>query len=309
MRGEAEHAIELRSVDKRYGTTAVVDGIDLQVCRGECFVLVGHNGAGKTTLLKLMLGLTRPNGGQVKVLGEDPASPAFVTQRREFGYLPENVSFYPHLTGVELLHYYARLKGVPGPEVSARLEQVGLCDAAGKRLGTYSRGMRQRLGLAQAILGTPRVLFLDEPTTGLDPLLRRDFYQIISDLRATGTTLVISSHALNEVEAQADRIAVIKQGKLLACGSLPELSRQAELPMRIRLSIDAGSATGIVAQLPAHIRIEHINEHTLDLVCVPGDKMMLIKHITGLGETVRDVSIFTPGLDEIYLQFMNEEQS
>lgn len=309
MQENADHAAELNSVDKHYSGTAVVDGIDLQVCRGECFVLVGHNGAGKTTLLKLMLGLTRPSGGQVKVLGEDPASPAFVTKRRQLGYLPESVSFYPHLTGLELLRYYAQLKGAPEAEVAARLEQVGLHDAAMKRLSTYSKGMRQRLGLAQAILGSPRMLFLDEPTTGLDPLLRQDFYRIISDLRAGGSTLVISSHALHEVEAQADRIAVIKQGRLVACGSLSELSKQADLPMRARLSVDGGSATRIGGQLPANIQIEAVDEHTLDLVCPPEAKMLLLRYISSLGETVHDVSIATPGLDEIYLHFMNGERA
>ena len=309
MYSDTEHAIELIAVDKCYGSSTVVDCIDLQVSRGECLVLVGHNGAGKTTLLKLMLGLTRPGAGQVKVMGEDPASPTFVTQRQALGYLPENVSFYPHLTGLELLRYYARLKAVPAAEVSARLEQVGLRDAANNRVSTYSKGMRQRLGLAQAILGTPQLLFLDEPTTGLDPLLRRDFYRIIGDLHTAGTTLVISSHALNEVEAQANRIAVIKQGQLLACGTLPELGKQTDLPVQIQLSVAAGNAAGIREQLPAHIKVEHINEYTLDLTCPPGEKMALLTHITGLGESVRDVSITIPGLNEIYLHYMNEEQS
>jgi Cu-processing system ATP-binding protein len=306
---ETHHAIELRAVNKRYGSAVVVDRIDLQVQRGQCLVLVGHNGAGKTTLLKLMLGLTRSDAGQVRVLGEDPASPTFVAQRRVLGYLPESVSFYPHLTGLELLRYYARLKGVSVGEANSRLEQVGLHDAASKRLSTYSKGMRQRLGLAQAILGTPQVLFLDEPTTGLDPLLRQEFYRIIGELRATGTTLVISSHALNEVEAQADCIAVIKQGQLLACGSLSELGKQADLPTRMRLTVDVNSAKAVGEQFPAHIQIEHINEQTLDLVCAPAEKMALLKHITGLGEAVGDVSITTPGLNEIYLHFMHEVRS
>jgi Cu-processing system ATP-binding protein len=168
--------------------------------------------------------------------------------------------------------------------------------------------MRQRLGLAQAILGTPKLLFLDEPTTGLDPLLRRDFYQIIADLRAGGTTVVISSHALNEVEASADRIAVLKNGSLVACGSLSDLSRQADLPIRARLAVAAGSAAGLVGQFPAHVRIESINEHTVDLICPAHEKMALLRIISQLGETVLDVDITMPRLDEIYLHFVNGEQ-
>jgi Cu-processing system ATP-binding protein len=301
-------AIELRKVDKRYGTTVVVDGIDLQVRRGECFVLVGHNGAGKTTLLKLMLGLVRPSAGQVVVLSEDPASRSFVARRQALGFLPESVSLYPHMTGLELLSYYARLKGVPEAEIGRRLEQVGLHEAAGQRLNTYSKGMRQRLGLAQATLGTPELLFLDEPTTGLDPSVRRDFYKIISDLRSGGTTVVISSHALNEIEARADRIAVIKHGKLVACGSLSALGRQVGLPVRTRLAVVPGRAARVAGQLAAYIQVDRVNDDSVDLICPADEKMLLLQHIVDLGETVLDVNMTAPRLNEIYLHFMSAEQ-
>ncbi|MEN8108425.1 MAG: ABC transporter ATP-binding protein [Pseudomonadota bacterium] len=301
------HVIELRAVDKHYDKAVVVDGIDLQVDPGECFVLVGHNGAGKTTIMKLMLGLTRPSTGQVLVLDEDPASRMFAARRQALGYLPESASFYSNMTGLELLGYYAHLKGVPKTEVDQRLQQVGLHAAAARRLHTYSKGMRQRLGLAQAILGAPRLLFLDEPTTGLDPLLRRDFYQIISDLRASGTTVVISSHALNEIEAQADRIAVIKHGHLVACGSLPDLGRQVGLPVRTRIAVAAGNAARVAGQLAAHIKIDRVNDHSVDLICPEDEKMSVLRHIADLGDTVLDVSMTTPCLDEIYLHFMNGE--
>ena len=135
-------AIVLSSVDKQYDKTNVVDKIDLQVNPGESFVLIGHNGAGKTTLMRLMLGLTKPSAGKVMVLGEDPTSRSFSVKRRVLGYLPESVSFYHHMTGLELLSYYARLKGVPKTEVNRRLQQVGLLEAANKRMNTYSKGMR-----------------------------------------------------------------------------------------------------------------------------------------------------------------------
>lgn len=298
-------AIQLTSVNKHYEKTTVVDDIDLQINSGESFVLIGHNGAGKTTLMKLMLGLTKPSAGQVTVLGEDPTSRAFSSKRRTLGYLPESVSFYHHMTGLELLGYYARLKGLPNAEVKQRLDQVGLLEAAGKRLNTYSKGMRQRLGLAQAILGTPELLFLDEPTTGLDPSLRRDFYQIIGDLRANGTTVVISSHSLNEIEEQADRIALIKNGKLVACGNLEDLSKQVGLPVRTRLSIAANQADHITGQLESHYQIDRIDEYTLELVCPLDQKIAVLRHIADLGDSVLDISMSAPRLGEIYLHYMN----
>lgn len=303
------YVVGLESVRKRYGENTVVDEIDLQISAGECFVLVGHNGAGKTTLMKLMLGLTCPDAGQVRVLGENPASRSFAVERQVLGYLPESVSFYPHMTGLELLRYYARLKNVPMTEVSQRLNQVGLNEAANKRLSTYSKGMRQRLGLAQALLGMPKLLFLDEPTTGLDPILRHDFYQIINDLRTGGTTVIISSHALNEIEAQADRIAIIKQGGLEACGSLQDLGRQLDLPIRIHVTVAPGSADRIAEQTKAGIKVDRINDHGFDLLCNEDEKMQVLRHAVGLGESVLDVSISTPHLDEIYLHYMNEGSS
>ncbi len=303
------HAIELIAVNKRYDKAVVVNNIDLQINAGESFVLVGHNGAGKTTLMKLMLGLTQPSSGQVMVMGEDPASRSFSARRRVMGYLPESVSFYHHMTGSELLGYYARLKGVPKTEVSKRLEQVGLLEAATKRLNTYSKGMRQRLGLAQAILGSPALLFLDEPTTGLDPSLRRDFYQIIGDLRTSGTTVVISSHSLNEIEAQADRIALIKSGELVACGSLDDLGKQVSLPVRTRLTVATGHATRIVGQLEPHFRIGKVENDSIEMVCPLDKKMSVLRHIADLGDSILDISMTAPRLDEIYLHFMGGEKS
>lgn len=302
------HAIKLTTVSKRYDQQTVVDNIDLQVKHGESFVLVGHNGAGKTTIMKLMLGLTQPSTGQVMVMGKDPASASFSANRRVLGYLPESVSFYNHMTGLELLSYYARLKGLPRTEVKQRLQQVGLLADAKKRMNTYSKGMRQRLGLAQAILGAPELLFLDEPTTGLDPSLRRDFYRIIGDLRSGGTTVVISSHSLNEIESRADRIALIKSGKMVACGSLDELGREVGLPVRTRLVIAPGQSARIAAQLESHFTIEMVNEQAIELLCAPEQKIAALRHIADLGDAVLDINMHTPRLDDIYLHFMQEDK-
>jgi Cu-processing system ATP-binding protein len=233
--------VEIQHVTKRYGTIEAVRDVSIELIQGETIALVGHNGAGKTTLLKLMLGLVHPTAGSLRVLGEDPAAGEFAARRR-LGYLPENVSFNPALTGREVLTFYARLKGEDLAIALTLLERVGLEKASTRRVGTYSKGMRQRLGLAQALLGEPQVLLLDEPTTGLDPALRMSFYDVVRDLRDRGATVVLSSHALTELEERTERVIIMNQGIVVANGSIDDLRRIAELPAKIRLTVPAGAA-------------------------------------------------------------------
>lgn len=302
-----DKAIEVTGAVKRYGDKTVVRDVDLYVRSGERMVLIGHNGAGKTTLMKLMLGLTQPSAGQVRVLGDNPATAA-AAQRRAIGYLPESVAFHSAMKGREVLTFYARLKGVAPAECRSILEQVGLDQAAERRVSTYSKGMRQRLGLAQAMLGSPRLLFLDEPTSGLDPSLRRQFYDLIDSLSLSGTTSLTSSHSLNEVEARADRIAIMKNGALVACGTLAELSHQAGLPMVVRLRVVAGNAAGVAERLAPLGEVHRVNDHGIDLSCLGASKMVLFRHIAGLGELIEDVDVIPPRLDDIYNHYMQQVQ-
>lgn len=301
--------ISLQGVSKRYGNETVIRDINLKVQAGECIVLVGHNGAGKTTLMKLLLGLTKPSTGTIKVLGDDPAFSANVARHKALGYLPESVSFYDAMTGREVLRFYARLKGVSSEECEKLLKLVGLDDAAGRKVGTYSKGMRQRLGLAQAMLGDPQLLFLDEPTTGLDPLLRQHFYELIGALHNEGATSIISSHALNEVEARADRFIIMKAGVVVASGTLEELYLQASLPVRMTITVTPGEAASVAQRINEGVSITHVNNESLSLSCLNGEKMPLIRHITSLGEVVNDMQIMPPRLDEVYSHFMKGEAS
>ena len=306
----ANHSvISLNAVTKRYGSEAVLSDVGFSIQAGECVVLVGHNGAGKTTLMKLMLGLTRPTSGSVTVLGGNPASGTAITQHKTLGYLPESVAFYDAMTGHEVLTFYARLKGVSKLHCSNLLEIVGLAPAAKRRVGTYSKGMRQRLGLAQAMLGNPELLFLDEPTTGLDPGLRHQFYELIDAMHKQGATSVISSHALNEVEARANRFIIMKAGIMIAGGTLDELYLQAALPVRLEVSVTPGEASSVAERLGSAINIVEVGNKTLQLSCFNGDKMPLIRRISDLGEVVRDLQIMPPRLDEVYSHFMNGELS
>jgi Cu-processing system ATP-binding protein len=301
--------ISLDSVSKIYGGETVVSAVDFKVRPGECVVLVGHNGAGKTTLMKLMLGLTRPSSGEVSVFGSNPAFSAAVAQHKTLGYLPESVAFYDAMTGREVLAFYARLKGVSNSDCEHLLDSVGLADAAKRRVATYSKGMRQRLGLAQAMLGNPQLLFLDEPTTGLDPGLRHQFYELIDALHKEGVTSLISSHALSEVEARANRFIIMKAGVMIASGSLDELYLQAALPVRLEVSVAAGQASSVADRLGSGLTIDKIGNEKLQLSCFNGDKMPLIRRISELGDVVSDLQILPPRLDEVYSHFMNGERS
>ncbi len=298
------NAIELIGVSKCYGSKTVVQNVDLTVHPGERLVMIGHNGAGKTTLMKMMLGLTRPSSGQVQVLGRDPAT-ASSSQHQLLGYVPESVAFHNAMKGREVLAFYAGLKGVSALEYSDILARVGLKDAADRRVSTYSKGMRQRLGLAQAMLGDPRLLFLDEPTSGLDPSLRKQFYELIDTLSRSGTTSLISSHSLNEVEARADRIAILKNGVLLACGTMAELLEQAGLPIVVQLQVKPGTATEVSQQLSSAGELHRTSDNGIDLLCLGASKMELIHRITSLGDKIEDMNIVPPRLDEIYSHYMD----
>jgi ABC-2 type transport system ATP-binding protein len=222
--------VEIQELSKSFqghlgiGRTVAVDRLDLTVVPGEIFGLLGPNGAGKTTTLKMMLGLLRPDRGRVKLFGRPPEDPA---ARARLGFLPENPYFYDYLTPVEFLDFYGRLHGVPAATRSARirsaLERVGLAGREKTALRKLSKGMTQRLGLAQAIQNDPELVILDEPMSGLDPVGRREVRDLILGLRASGKTVFFSSHILQDAEMLCDRVAIVFRGKLRSVGRLDDL--------------------------------------------------------------------------------------
>ncbi len=299
--------IELRHVSKAYGDATVVEDVSFALREGEGVALVGHNGAGKTTLMKLILGLTRPTSGTLQVLGVEPSSREAAVARRGLGFLPENVAFEQAMTGRDVLRFYLRLKRQPAKQADVLLARVGLDGAAKKRVGTYSKGMRQRLGLAQALIGAPKVLVLDEPTSGLDPALRAQFYDTLRDLKAAGTTVLLSSHALTELEARTDRVAIMNQGRLVACATLAELRHAAGLPTRIHLSVPPGAGAAISARVDARAEIAHVNDRSIELTCAPDAKMDVLRGLSALGHDVKDMEIAPPTLEQVYAHFLRRD--
>jgi Cu-processing system ATP-binding protein len=294
---------ELDGVTKRYGAVAAVQHVSLKLEPGETVALVGHNGAGKTTLFKLMLGLSRPSAGRIRVLGDDPAAGEFAARRR-LGYLPESVSFHAALTGREVLSFYARLKDVPATKVDDLLARVGLTAASNRPVRTYSKGMRQRLGLIQALFGDPLLLLLDEPTTGLDPALRQEFYEIVQELQQKGATIVLSSHALTELEERARRIVIMNQGRVVANGSIEHLRNIAGLPVKIRVTVSSGQAQRLSALIGPVPNWREINGHLVDFDAAPGEKIELIRRATDQESPCEDVAILQPTLDDLYAHFL-----
>ena len=301
MRDDAQVTLVTHGLTKRYGRREVLSEVSLSVAPGERVALLGHNGAGKSTLVRLVLGLLRPTCGQISVDGHRPGSAA---ARRATASLPDQVAFHPALTGREQLTTFARLAGEAPKVVMPLLERVGLADAADARVGTYSKGMRQRLGLAQTLLGRRSVALLDEPTSGLDPVSRHDVYAVIDEMAANGTALLVASHALTELEARTDRIAILRQGRLVADDSLRALSRAADLPTRIRLTAREGAADQVQATMGG----TRVNGTALELRCPADEKMARLARIVELGSAVRDVEMTPPSLEDLYRHYCGEDR-
>lgn len=296
-------ALVIDRLSKRYGDSIAVDNVSLTLDSGESLAVIGHNGAGKTTLMKLVLGLTRPSSGCVTrgaYLGDTNAAPG-----QAVGFLPESVAFPGALRGSQVLAFYARLKRADRQQCDELLDLVGLAGAAEQRVDTYSKGMRQRLGLAQALLGSPRLLLLDEPTSGLDPFLRRHFYDIVGTRQKAGTAVIVSSHALTEIEARTDRIAIMGNGRLLELGSLEQLRHKAGLPVQLRVIHRPGAHDAILSRTSTAITSVRISDNQFTIACGEDEKLGLLHELTAQQDKVLDITVASPRLDDLYAHFVN----
>ena len=296
----AIHAMEL---SKRYRSTVALDGLSMTVERGEVFGFLGPNGAGKTTAVKLLLGLARPTGGEAMVLGA-PAGDR--ETRRQIGYLPELFRFQSWLTAREVLVLHCRLMQLPRPrwagEVDEALQTVGLADRGDDKVGTFSKGMQQRLGLGVALLGEPRLVVLDEPTSALDPVGRHQVRAIISGLRDRGTTVFLNTHLLAEAEHVCDRVTIISQGRAVATGSLDELRGRRP---SVRLQV-TGLPGGWWRPLAGFGRWTQDGDWLLVEDMAAGRVPGLVAAIVSLGGQVEAVVPEQQSLEERFLELLGE---
>lgn len=294
-----EPALEVKNLTRRFKDGGGVFDVSLSVAAGERVALLGHNGAGKSTLMKGVLGLLPIDGGSVAIAGRRTGG---VEARAAVAYLPEAVAFHPALSGREQLRHFARLAGAPRRAADDLLDRVGLAHAADRRIGTYSKGMRQRLGMAQVFLGEPKLALLDEPTSGLDPIARHDLYALIDALAAEGAGVMIASHALTEIEARTDRIAIMRRGRLVADAPLPQLFAEAGLPTRIRVEAD-----GDAGPLFSRFGGRRINGARIEFTVTSQEKMARIAELSALGPQVADMAVVPPSLEDLYRHYSNRE--
>jgi len=293
--------LDMQRVQKRFGPVKALDGVSFSVCPGERIALLGHNGAGKTTLFRLILAFLKPDAGSVKILGASPGAPS---ARRAISYLPESVAFPKNLTGAEVIALYARLKRTAQRDGVEALERVGLAAAAARRVGGYSKGMRQRLGLAIAALGHPKLVLLDEPTSGLDPQSRAEFYSYFDHLSDAGAAIIFSSHTLNDINSNAGRILILKSGALVGDGAEASLRESAGLLTTLRLRVDAAQASATAARLGGHVN----GDGRIVIECAPDQKVATLARVMAAGEPFQDIDISDPSLADIFRAYSQEKR-
>ncbi len=298
-------AIETFSLRKDFGLHTAVRGLTLTVQQGEAFGFLGPNGAGKTTSIKMLLGLVTPTSGQARLLGEPLGSRA---ARAQIGFLPEHFRFHDWLTALEFLTLHGELYGLRGPALRRRidtlLERVGLAEFHAAQLRTFSKGMLQRIGLAQALLNQPRLVFLDEPTSGLDPVGRRLVRDVIHELRAAGTTVFVNSHLLSEVEITCDRVAFIKHGEVLQTADL-----QALLAGGARVAIRTGGLTPAALEAVRPLAVELRQEGDLLHLGLPGEAVIpgVVRALAAAGVDVFAITPEHQSLEEMFIQIVGTD--
>ncbi len=307
----SEAVIVTRGLTKRYGDFIAVDHLDLTIVKGEVFGLLGPNGAGKTTIILMTLGLTEPTEGTVKVLGFDPQRHPLSVKAR-VGYMPDMVGFYDELTGRENMIYTAKLNGFSRKDAYQRIDEViaevGLLDVGNNRVATYSRGMRQRLGVADVMLKRPEIIIMDEPTQGLDPEHAHEFLDMVRTLKKSGITILLSSHLLEQVQAVCDRVGLFSHGKMVLSGTVPQLARQVlGKAYRVDLMVDKPdpSLMNKLKEVPGVVSVEE-TDGQLAVETSEDLRAEVARVVVNNGGKLLNLGMQTQSLDAIYTKYFEE---
>jgi ABC-2 type transport system ATP-binding protein len=302
-----ERVIEAQNLTKRYDGVAAVNDVSFAVARGEIFGLLGPNGAGKTTTILMLLGLSEITDGKARVLGHDPAREPLAVKRR-VGYLPDQVGFYDNLTATENMRYTARLLDIGREQregkIADALRHVGLSDVMHNRVGTFSRGMRQRLGLAEILMKDAQIAILDEPTSGLDPQATVELLGIIRDLKHRGVSVLLSSHLLERVQSVCDRVALFNEGNLVLMGTVPELGRQV-LGGGFRVEVEA-EGEGLADRLAAVPGVQHVDPVGPTRLLLSAERDVrpeAAAAVVGAGGRLLHLAVAEPSLEAIYTRY------
>jgi ABC-2 type transport system ATP-binding protein len=304
--------IEAQGLTKRYGRVVAVNDISFTVGRGEIFGLLGPNGAGKTTTILMMLGLTDVTAGSIRLLGQDPARNPLEVKRR-VGYLPDTVGFYDHMTALDNLRYTAALIGIEPAQSAQRigsaLDRVGLADVSRRPVGAFSRGMKQRLGLAEILMKDAAIAILDEPTSGLDPQATSELLEMIRSLKRDGVAVLISSHLLERVQSVCDRVALFSAGRIALIGSVPELASQVlGGGYHVEVEADGPGLADRLAAVPGVRAVESVGAGRFRLLSQGDVRPQAAAAVVQAGGALRRLSVEEPSLDAIYNRYFQNLQ-
>ena len=300
------------SLTKKYAGFTAVDNLNLSVRPGEVFGLLGPNGAGKTTTILMLLGLTEPTSGSVSVLGLDPARQP-LRVKSHVGYMPDQVGFYDELTAQENLIYIARLNGLTGLKLEQRvsevLARVGLGKVASKRVSTFSRGMRQRLGLADVLVKQPQLIIMDEPTSGLDPEASHEFLKLIRDLKEEGITILLSSHLLHQVQAVCDRVGLFNQGKMVLEGTVPELAQRVlggAYRIQVEVQGEPHAILSALQKIPSVTQVRAQDGAGFEVEASQDVRAEAAQVVISAGGSLKHLGMRMQSLDDIYATYFKE---
>ncbi|HQE05904.1 MAG: ABC transporter ATP-binding protein [Tepidanaerobacter sp.] len=307
--------IETQGLTKVYGSITAVDNLNLTVRKGEIFGLLGPNGAGKTTTILMLMGLSEPTSGSIRVAGLDPVRQALGV-KHIVGYMPDNIGFYGDLTGRENLIYTAQLNGIAPDVAKSKIDElltkVGLQEAADRRVREYSKGMRQRLGIADVLIKDPEIIFLDEPTLGLDPEGTKELLNLILELgKREGKTVLISSHLLHQVQAICDRVGIFVKGKLVAIGSVSDLAKEigSEVIVELKTSNMEDFPTHEVNAMPGISSVQMEKDMIVIKSDDPEIAPKLVRELNRMNIDIYHVRSRSSDLDDIYSRYFHEGEA